>query len=181
MFKLHVYKEVPRLALITYRVRNEIQQYLDENKIPRERLGLVNINHWQDIYRRAVEAFVEPRYRERQGLHWLSLNGHIREDVEPIDFYDSRGCWEWVFHLSEIIPDEKAYLFIEGDHDKMWIYEGCIPEIVNLLYEGMYDDEYCIIDKKFKWIICFNHHDIALFLGTGLNTEAIKKLKQKED
>lgn len=169
------------MSLITYRIRNEIQQYLDRNKIPPGRLGLVNINHWQDIYRRAVEAFVDGRYRSEEELHRISLNGHIKKGIEHIDFYDTSRHWDWVLHLNEIIPDEKAYLFIEGDYDKMWIYEGYIPEISDLLHEEMYYDEYCIIDKKHKWMICFNHHDIASFYGTGLNLKAIENLKQKED
>lgn len=168
------------MSFETYGIRSEIQQYLNENKIPPERLSPVNINQWQNIYHRAIETFVEGRCQSREELHWISLNGHIKKGIEYIDFYDTREYWDWVFHLNEIITDEKAYLFIESGSDKMWIYEGDITEIANLLYEGMYDEEYCIIDKKYKWMICFNHHDIVSFYGTGLNTEAITKLKQKE-
>lgn len=168
------------MELTRYKIRNQIQQYLNQNKIPPERLGLVNINHWQDIYRRAIDAFVDGRYSNEEELHWISLNGHIKKEIQRIDSYDTSGHWDWVLHLNEIIPDKKAYLFIEDYYDKMWVYEGYIPEIINLLQEEMYDEEYCIIDKKYKWMICFNHHDIASFLGTGLNLKAITKLKQEE-
>lgn len=168
------------MELTRFKIRNEIQQYLEQNKISPERLSLVNINHWQDIYNRAIDTFVDRRYRYKEELHWISLNGHVREGVERIDFYDTSGHWDWVLHLNEIIPDKKAYLFIEDYYDKMWIYEGCILEIINLLQEEIYDEEYCIIDKKYKWMICFNHHEIASFYGKGLNLKAIKKLNRKE-
>ena len=173
------------MALVNYRVRNNIQRYLDQNQIPRERLRLVNIGHWQDIGRRAEEAFVDERKSPRDGLHWISLSDRFGEDAVILAAYDIRSHPDWLRSLPDLLPEPQAYLLVEDAHAKMWIYEGWVREIVRLLHEEVFDGEYCVIGKKYGWMLCVNHHDMALFVNrrgrTGFDPAAIQNLTMKEE
>ncbi len=173
------------MALINYRVRNDIQRYLDQNQIPRERLCLVNIGHWQDIQRRVEEAFVDQRKSPRDGLHWISLSDRFREDVDILAVYDTWSHPDWMLRLPDILPEPQAYLFVEDAHAKMWIYEGCVREIARLLHEEVFNSEYCVIGPKYGWMLCVNHHGTALFANRrgciGFDPIAIQNLIIKEE
>ena len=173
------------MALMNYRVRNDIQRYLDQNQIPRDRLRLVNIGHWQDIRRRAEEAFVDQRKSPRDGLHWISLSDRFREDVDILAVYDTWAHPDWMLRLPDLLPQPRAYLFVEDAHAKMWIYEGLVREIARLLHEEVFDSEYCVIGQKYGWMLCVNHHGTALFANRrgciGFDPIAIQNLIIKEE
>jgi hypothetical protein len=82
--------------------------------------------------------------------------------------------------LTELFPlkGEKYWFIASEENGKYWLYEATI-ESIQWLIANMYGFEYYIVDKKYKWILCENHHDILIGLGQEI-TERLKAYEVKE-
>lgn len=77
--------------------------------------------------------------------------------------------------LDKIVPskDQKYWFIASEQNGKYWLYESNINTI-KLMIGEMYGFEYYIVDKKYTWILCENHHDILIGLGEYV-TEKLQK------
>ena len=158
-------------------LRAEVQRYCRENSIKEEEFHFLSLNQWQNVYDKVLDNFVDYKYSHYNGLHWFNTNGVGKKGFYV---YDSREDWDWVLKLPEIVGDseEMLYLLLEegGMKSKFWIAEGKADIIARLLYEGLFNDDYYIVHKKYNWMITRNHHEMICFIGEEdkLNIEVLK-------
>nr|WP_010243261.1 DUF6756 family protein [Acetivibrio cellulolyticus] len=113
---------------------------------------------------------------------WASIKKNIENRFLKINYYTDDLRWGWeVFkepqfsvtftdpafsYFSNLIEDDVIWFVVEDYKNKMWLYEGTkdaiirkvIPECLNL-------KEYYLVSKKYEWILCENHHNVAC--GSG--------------
>lgn len=159
--------------------RIDIQRYCEEHHIKKNEFHFVNINQWKNIYDKVVDSFVDKTSNYKTGLHWLNTNCNFRKDKIIQYSFDTRNQWSWILKLPELVEnsDDTAYLLIEDDSTKYWIAEGNLKTISKIIYEELFYDDYYIVDKKYRWMITYNHEEIVLFIGDGLKMNEIEKLK----
>ena len=94
-------------------------------------------------------------------LEYIWLWEHFKEPIakaseqDPFIFLESR------------LPLNQQFWFIASDEDgKYWVACGKAKSILTVLKE-MYLFEYYIIDNKFNWILCENHHGLLIQSGIG--------------
>ena len=93
-----------------------------------------------------------------------------------LEFYSFRSCRQYIPSKNAI----KVYLLLEenGMHVKYWIAE-CNPKVIASIINDTYiRGDYFIVDKKFKWMITENHHEIVQFMGDGVSGSFIKVLDE---
>ena len=120
----------------------------------------------------------------KNGLHWANTNGYSPKSMQKLI-----GCYAvdyrtWFYKLPQMIKmkDSMVYFLIDWNRTDWYggeyflIFESYIPELVKvlaLLNESCFFDngflDYYIVSKKYKWIIGFNHHDVASFVGEGID------------
>ena len=82
--------------------------------------------------------------------------------------------------IPKLINDESYYLIVDEtihERTKFWFYEGKPFAISQVLQEciGLY--EWYIVEKKYKKLLAFNHHDVLFLLGfTQKETDNTKSL-----
>jgi len=80
--------------------------------------------------------------------------------------------------IAQILPpDESAWFVVEDwprtkKQGNFWLYEGKLSAVLAVIGE-MYGFEYCIVAKKFDWLLCENHHSVLIGVGEAI----IKKLR----
>lgn len=159
--------------------RIDIQKYCQAHNIGNDKFHFVSIYNWQDIYNKVVENFVDKTRNYNPDLHWLNTNGTFQKDKTIQYAFDSRNQWNWVLKIPTFVEncDDTAYLLIEGDSTKYWIAEGDLKTISEIIYNELFYGDYYIVDKKYHWMITYNHEEIVLFIGDGLRMNEIEKLK----
>ena len=155
-------------------LRGELQKYCRENNIGEDRFKFLNVYTWQDVYKEILNHFTDGKC---DSIHWLNINMNFNKNMDIFYSFDCREMRDWFYKIPEIIEknDEKAYILFEDIH-KYWLAEGDInilPEIIGETYR-----DYYIVDKKYKWLITCNHHDVVLFVGEGLNYDRIKEITE---
>ena len=166
--------------------RLEVARYLKENEIPEDTFRFLGIYEWENVYNKVLEHFVDSQYAMESGLYWSNIMNGFRKDIDRIySFMAGPGIansWRWIEMLPEIVQCDKVYLLLEDDQQRQaghWLAE-CRPGIVNLIINDTYfSGDYYITDKKFKWLITENHHEIIHFIGKGLDAEVIKNICKK--
>lgn len=163
-------------------VRAEIQTYCREHHIEENEFHFINIHKWESIYYQVMENFLEESEKNTRqcwwSLHWSNVNGGLL----PAEIsFDSYGCYDWILQLPEFIKekDKMVYLLLdeEGVKEKFWIAEGTPERIAELLYEEVHCNcDYYIVDKKYKWLITCDHHEIIQFIGNGLEMKKIEDM-----
>ena len=163
-------------------IRLEIAEYCRDHQISENDFRFLSMNEWQNVYEKVLDTFVDGQYARNYGLHWANVEGGFKEVPE----YSFRlGCdgkigYEWLEKLPEIVQCEKVYLLLEenGMHVKYWIAE-CNPKVIASIINDTYiRGDYVIVDKKFKWMITENHHEIVQFMGDGVSGSFIKVLDE---
>lgn len=132
----------------------------------------VGLNEWKDIEDKLYDTFsTNTSHTSRPTWIWERLkvdSFEIRTDGRP-------------YQLLNRLIDDKADLFLflnesVNERDKLWIYEGTIRPIQRVLEETVGIDEVIIIDKKYNWILCVNHHD-SIIVGGRLMVDKLKRLQ----
>lgn len=75
--------------------------------------------------------------------------------------------------LDELIDKDEKVWFLAQDTYKVWLYEGFISNIVNVIKE-CYAFEYYFVSKKYILLLCENHHGCL----TGVGSEIIDRMKK---
>ncbi|MCC2545502.1 hypothetical protein LJY25_03530 [Hymenobacter sp. BT175] len=76
------------------------------------------------------------------------------------------------FLTSLIDPGEVVWLMLNEmvkGKDKFWLYQGTPHAIYQVLADCYSLDEVYLISKKYAWLLCLNHHDVAFALGTPMS------------
>lgn len=159
-------------------IRRILAEYCRENNILETDFRLLGINEWENVYSRFLSRFVEERYARRCGLHWSNTENGFRKDINKIYIFregaEGYASYEWIEKLPEITDCLAVYLFLEDERSKYWAAE-CSPMAVSLVINDvLYPADYYITDKKFRWVITENHHNVVQFLGNGLDLQRIR-------
>ena len=83
----------------------------------------------------------------RYERYWLSLQGYPDEI------------------LNQLVPATEVVWFMAYDGDDFVHYQGKVAAIQKVIPECTYLDEYYLINKKYEWLLCVNHHNSLV--GTG--------------
>lgn len=154
-------------------VRAEVQRYCKENDIGKESFHFLPIYQWENVYDRVMETFGEYDWISKNGLHWVNTNGTYTKDSSVFHCDEQ---WDWILQLPEIVgEDEPVYLLLE-EGNKFWIGEGKPNVVAELIYEGLFNQDYYIVHKKFQWMITMNHHRCVHFVGDGFRCDVSKFL-----
>lgn len=156
--------------------REEILKYCEKENIKESEFRPVSIYQWEDIYHKIVDEFVDKTKYYKKDMHWLNMNLCFRKGKEILYAYDSRDDWDWVKNLREFVDDAEKQAYFLVEEGKFWIFEGNLDRISEMIYEGFFAEDYYIVDKKYQWMITCNHHEVILFVGSGLRMDNIEKL-----
>jgi hypothetical protein len=133
----------------------------------RKELGLiekfipVGLTEWQGIEDRIYETFCTIKtHRSRPIWIWERLRVKamgVRPEGNPNQL------------LGKLIDqDEHIFLLLSEtvkETTKFWIYESTVEPVQTILDESAETDEVIIVDKKYNWIVCINHHDDIIVGG----------------
>jgi hypothetical protein len=126
----------------------------------------VNKNQWEQVIRAIEDAFIARKtHNSLITLYWEHLKGECYTLQFPND--NAFTILDKLIH-----KDEKVW-FLAQDTHKVWLYEGFIEHIINIIKE-CYAFEYYIVSKKYIWLLCENHHGCL----TGIGNEVIERMKK---
>jgi hypothetical protein len=152
-------------------LRQEIEKTRTEFHL-QDNLKSVGLNEWTDIEDKLYENFATiTSHRSRPTWIWERLkveNLGMATDGQPYQFLDRL-----------IDKNTDLFLFLNeavNERDKFWIYQGTIEPIQKLIEETVGIDEVIVVDKKYNWILCINHHD-SIVVGGQLMVDRLKKLQ----
>ncbi len=159
----------------TMEIRNEIEETIKVCGIDRSRFHEVSKQSYQSILNKIEEKFVDKSGRNGFGwkdtIHWANMGYYSKKVTLAFAFIIPESNPLWYKVLPNIVedPNEAVWVLIEGLH-KYWVYEACLPELIQVLDNTSRNDFY-IVSKKLAWLISENHHDVVSFVGTGLNLQ----------
>jgi len=158
-------------------IREDILKYCKKQHIEENEFRQVSIYQWEDVYNKIVDEYVDKTKYYKQELHWLNISLCLCKGKEIQYAYDSRDDWDWVMKLSELVDNsgKPAYFLVEAGY-KFWIFEGKLERISEIIHEGLFLEDYYIVDKKYQWMITYNHHQMIFFIGNGFRLENLKRL-----
>jgi hypothetical protein len=130
------------------------------------------LNEWKDVEDKVYSTFCDIRhYKTRPVWIWENLKGEI---------FSVSGDNQSYNQLDKIIDDNEQLFILLNESvnmsDKFWIYESTIKPLQTIISESVYIDEVTIVDKKFNWILCINHHDNIIVSGQKI-TERLKQFQ----
>jgi hypothetical protein len=135
-------------------LRDDINKVIKEADI--KGFNFVRLTAYEDLLDRIAEKFF---VQGRDGLKYAWLWEQFHEptmsynEQDAIKFMDSR------------LPKDQSYWFLASEESgKYWVAEGTGDGIIQVLKE-MYCFEYYIIERKFCWIVCENHHGSLIQAG----------------
>ena len=139
-------------------IRTEVENAIKRFGLSRQRAFEVSKLEYESIIRRIEKRFV----RNDGCLHWSNING-FKPGIGNVDV-DSRGLLQWYHFIGGIFGDGPAYVLLEDDFDKLWVYEMYHSEMCRILDECQVCDIY-IVSKKLDWLISENHSGVLCFVG----------------
>ena len=143
---------MPNLRAAIYNVKKT-------HTIPNEHFKEVSPLNHEAIFKKINSTFLTTRQYNDSHYWWRNYKNL---DHYGIHFKD-RFAFE---QLEKIVPITKAlFWFVASEQNgKYWLYESDL-ESIKLILSEMYGFEYYLIDKKYQWILCENHHDILIGMG----------------
>lgn len=161
-------------------IRLEISEYCRNHHIPENDFRFLGMTEWQNVYEKVLDTFVDGQYARRNGLHWANVEGGFKEVTEYSFRLGTNGKlgYEWLEKISEIVLCDRVYLLLEenGMHAKYWIAE-CNLKVINcIINDTLTLGDYFIVDKKYKWLITENHHEVVQFIGSVFDGGNIDKI-----
>ncbi len=165
------------------------QELVEKSGITKEGFHKVHGARWRQIYQAVTEAFADKTKTWKNGLHWANISGYSPKSMKKL-----RGCYAvdyktWFRKLPEILPasDRDVYFLLDWNGGDWYfgecflLFESGVPELIKALsvlaesaFLGMGSLDYYIVSKKYRWLIGFNHHDIASFVGDGLDPSCLE-------
>src|SRR5690606_7437811 len=127
---------------------------------------------------------------------WRSIEDKVYDTFCGIPHNHSRPVWIWenlkvesagmsldkhAYLLLDKILDKDEQLFLllnetVNEASKFWIYESTVLPIQFVISEASEIDEVTIVEKKFNWILCINHHN-NIIVGGDRMVEKFGKLQ----
>jgi hypothetical protein len=154
-------------------LRQEIEKTRTEFHL-QDNLKPVGLNEWKDIEDRLYDNFaIITSHRSRPTWIWERLK------VENFGMATYGQPYQFLNRL--IDANTELFLLLNetvNERDKFWIYQGTIEPIEKLLEETVGIDEVIMIDKKYNWILCINHHD-SIIAGGQQMVDRLKNLQTK--
>jgi hypothetical protein len=138
-------------------VRDEIQDAIQRLGLADSDIKLLPDEEGSKIYYNALSHFVLSGDRR----WWWE---DFRFPATTVQVTDQAGF----SYIEKIVPNkkEKVWFFAEDDQQPFYpIYEA-IPEAVQSVIGECYGFEYYLIAKDFGWLLCENHHDYVIAIGT---------------
>lgn len=129
----------------------------------------IGITEWEPIMKRIEDKFVSTRYNASRWWWDGNFKGSVHAIVLPDHPFEV---------VDKLIPPQEQVWFIaeeQSGQDKLWLFEGNIKAIQQVLIESCYFEHY-IVSKKYEWLLCENHHGVLY----GVGDIVIEKLKQME-
>jgi len=150
-------------------LRQEIERIRKDFELT-EKLKPVGLTEWKEVIDKASEKF----YKRKTHKYLTGSAGDFLK-VESAGFQPDKQP----YLLLDKLIDETNDVFLllnetVNEREKLWVYESTVVPIQTTLAESVWFDEVTIVDKKFNWILCINHHDIIVAGGE----EMVEKLKQ---
>ena len=141
-------------------VRDEAEQSIKDLHIDRRNFREVPKTEWERVIKRFYYTFIDYENYPKIHLNYLWLHfrddlrytGHLQNGVHTSDWT------EFVEKINELIPKENRpseYYYL---NDAGWVYEGKLPEIIQILGDcsGMVEDFYILPKReRFDWVVCY--------------------------
>ncbi len=137
---------------------NEIQRATVTLGFSPERFRPLPPDEAQRVYESALRHFVPRGHPRWWWEHFPSRTG--------VDFRDGDG-WQ---HLIELVPDadERVWFIAESFVAPGYsVWEASVRDIQAVIGE-CYGFEYYVIQQHFRWLICENHHDVVIAVGSEI-------------
>jgi len=133
-----------------------------------DEFNAVGIYEWPEIMKKIEESFIIKKNSNIKFNRWWE---NLKEPQYGINV-DSHP-----FHcINQLIDGNEKIWFVacdsNNDPSKFWLFQGYIKPILKLLDEH-YRFEFYLVSKKYEWLLCLNHHDNLIGLGS-----IIPKLQQ---
>lgn len=121
-------------------------------------------NH-QGIEKKMIQTFCQVKNgKVGDGWLWQSFK------LEKYSVYDLPKNPET--YLSQLIEENESIWLgattTYHENTKIWWYEGKILPIQKVLGESHFFEEFYFLSKKFKWLLCINHHDVLTATGKNI-------------
>ena len=150
-------------------LRQEIEKIRNDFNLT-DKILPVSLSEWRCIEDKVYSTFCGiSNNHSRPVWIWENLK------VESIGINPEKHAY---LLLGKIIDkDEQLFLLLNetvNEANKFWIYESTVQSIQTVMSEASEIDEITIVDKKFSWILCINHHNTII----GGGDKVIKKLKK---
>jgi len=140
-------------------LRDDIQKAKKEISLNENLLKEVSHLEYEEILKKINSKFLTTNKYDDKIWWWQSY-----KDLKSYAIHFKKGLAFEI--LDKLLPNKEIkYWFIASEENgKYWLYESGIETIKTIIGE-MYGFEYYIVDKKYNWILCENHHDILIALG----------------
>lgn len=153
--------------------RNNVEQIIKEFSLDRKRVFEVPKYKYKEIIKSIERTFV----KNDKSIHWANL-GHYKPEL-TVQYVDCGDDMLWFKKLNKIVlkPENAVYVLLEewgrGD-DKYWVYEMHLKELILILSELEFLEDYYIISKKLDWLISENHHMLVSFVGDKFDLSCLQ-------
>ena len=144
---------------LRYKVRNEAEQSIKDLHIDRANFHEAPKTEWESVIKRFYYTFID--YEKYPKIHLNYLWLHFRPDLHYTRLQNGIHTDDWtefVGKIDELIPKENRpneYYYI---NDYGWVYEGKLPEIIQILSDcSMMIEDFYILPKRerFDYVVCY--------------------------
>ena len=151
-------------------LRDDIKKAMKEISLAENLLKEVSYFEHEEILKRINSQFLTTNNYDGTIWWWQSY-----KDLKQYAIHFKDGLA--VDMLDKLLPNRATkYWFVASEENgKYWLYESGI-EAIKVIIQEMYGFEYYIVDKKYRWILCENHHNMLI----GLGQEISDKIREYE-
>lgn len=152
-------------------LRADIERVIKELNLREQEFCPLKINEWESVEKNIEKYFLveQPKRISRSWL-WSDLK---------CEYYAKGFSDDPYLSLNLLVSEKEQVYFIVNEtineKTKYWYYEGTVEKVIEVIGEAVGIDEYYLVSKKYKWLLCVNHHNVLM--GTG---EMIAKMKSLE-
>ena len=149
-------------------LREDIEKVKKEISLNGNSLKEVSHFEYEEILKKINSEFLTTNKYDDEIWWWQSY-----KDLKRYAIHFREG---YAFEiLDKLLPNKDTrYWFIASEgNGKYWLYESGI-EVIKKIIQEMYGFEYYIVDKKYNWVLCENHHDILIGLGEEISDKLWK-------
>lgn len=152
-------------------LRSEIQNAIKSLNLSDQQFKEIGLYQWVKIIKMVEDTFINKKvYNANFQPYWE----HLKEIPFSMHF-----CNNDAFRfIGNIVDIEEKLWFLVQDANKIWLYEGTVKSIIEIIGE-CYGFEYYLISKQLSWLLCENHHGYLIGVGNPI-VDRMKKLQHKK-